>query len=134
MDIEIFTLCDAATDYAGKINILGAFDTIYAKSFPATHPQCAIALRMRFRRIEEGQHRIKLNFVDEDGHSIIPPLDTNVDVKFKENQQSTTRNMILYLQRVTFKNPGIYSIDLAIDGRQEKSLPLIVERVPEKKL
>ncbi len=129
MDIEIFTLCDAATDYSGRLNILGAFDTIYANSFPATHPQCSVALRIRFSKIEEGPHKVKVNFVDEDGRAIIPPFNLDIDVGFGENRQSVTRNMILCLHGIVFKNPGIYAVDLAIDGRQERSLPLTVEKI-----
>ena len=34
MNIEAFLLCDAATDQQGKLNILGAFDNLYAKKIP----------------------------------------------------------------------------------------------------
>ena len=48
MNIQVAVLCDAATDDQGKLNILGAFDTINALTLPAIHPQCAIALRVTF--------------------------------------------------------------------------------------
>ena len=51
MNIEAFLLCDAATGHQGKLNVLGAFDTIYAKQLPVIHPACAIALRIRFTKI-----------------------------------------------------------------------------------
>ncbi len=55
MKIEIFTLCDAATtDAAGKLNILGSFDRLNAVQAPITHPQCALAIKLRFERVEEG--------------------------------------------------------------------------------
>ena len=42
MNIEVFSLCDAATvDVAGKLNVLGAFDTIGTGSMPTVYPQCA---------------------------------------------------------------------------------------------
>ena len=31
MNIQVAVLCDAATDENGKLNLLGAFDTIYAE-------------------------------------------------------------------------------------------------------
>jgi hypothetical protein len=43
MNIQVAVLCDAATDDNGKLNLLGAFDTIYARELPAIHPQCAVA-------------------------------------------------------------------------------------------
>ena len=48
MNIQVAVLCDAATDDNGKLNLLGAFDTIYTQQLPAVHPQCSIALRVTF--------------------------------------------------------------------------------------
>ena len=80
MEIESFVLCDAATDYRGKLNILGTFDTINAGELPIIWPHCALALRIRFSKIEEGEHRVQISFMDEDGRSIMPPLDGTVRV------------------------------------------------------
>ena len=55
MRLEIFSLCDAATADFGKLSMLGVFDTIWAIKIPAVHPQCAIALRVRFEKIERGR-------------------------------------------------------------------------------
>ena len=52
MNIEVFSLCDAATIEGGKLNMLGAFDTIMAEKVPVVHPQCTIALRLRFNASE----------------------------------------------------------------------------------
>lgn len=130
MDIEVFALCDAATETGGKLNILGAFDCLYAQKFPVMHPQCSVALRIRFSRIEEGGHRIKINFVDEDGKSILPSLNANVEIKFKEEQHYVVSNLILNIHNLKIEKAGPYSIDLAINGKSEKSLPLFVRHVP----
>ena len=57
----------------GKLNVLGAFDTIYTPQMPAVHPQCAVALRVTFTPGDEGPHKLKLNFVDADGHASCRP-------------------------------------------------------------
>ena len=131
MEIEIFVLCDAATDYRGKLNILGTFDTIHAREFPVVWPHCALALRIRFSQIEEGEHRVRISFMDEDGGSILPPLDGKVQVRFGPDAKTLPTNMILNMERLKLETPGEYSIHLAIDGRQEKSLPLYL-RLREK--
>ncbi|MBN1672034.1 MAG: hypothetical protein JXR37_13430 [Kiritimatiellae bacterium] len=128
MDIELMTLCDAATESAGKLNMLGAFDSIFVAKFPATHPQCAIALRMRYARIEEGEHQIRITMVDEDGHAVFPGFDFKVKVKCPIDQDSVLTNIIMNIQSLKFTKEGRYSIDLAVDGRHEKSLPLTVKR------
>lgn len=125
-EIESFVLCDAATDYRGKLNILGTFDTIHAGELPIMWPHCALALRIRFSKIEEGEHRVQISFMDEDGRSIMPPLDGTVRVRFGPNVCTLATNLILNIERIKLEKAGEYSIHLAIDGRQEKSLPLYI--------
>jgi Family of unknown function (DUF6941) len=132
MEIETFVLCDAATDYRGKLNILGTFDTIHGGELPVVWPHCALALRVRFSKIEEGEHRVRISFIDEDGQAILPPLDGMVRVAFGPNSRTMATNLILNMERIKLEKQGEYSIHLAIDGREEKSLPLYL-RLREKK-
>ena len=126
MDIEIFALCDAATDTVGKLSILGTFDTITAGALPIIHPHCALAVRMRFSRIEEGEHKVRINISDADGHLVLPGLEGNMSIKFGPNDSTAVTNFVLNIDRLKFDKPGEYSINLAVDGRQERSLPLFV--------
>jgi hypothetical protein len=130
MDIQIAALCDAASDYGGKLCLLGAFDTITAPQFPSMHPQCAIALRIVFEKIEEGQHKLRLGFVDDDGRALMPPIDMPVKVGVPPDSSFISQNIIVSIQGLKFDRPGTYSIDLAIDGRHEASIPLSVRLVP----
>lgn len=130
MTIQTAVVCDAATDYAGKLNILGTFDTIFAQKLPAMHPQCSVALRIVFERIEEGPHKLRMNFVDEDGKSIMPNVDVPVEVGVPPDAHFVSRNFILNIQQLKFDKYGLYAIDIAIDGRQEISIPLSVKEMP----
>ena len=128
MNVEIFTLCDAATvDTAGKLNILGSFDHLNAAAEPIVHMQCALALKLRFERVEEGQKKFRLAFVDLDGTAVMPPLEGTVQVQFQGNDSSSTVSMALGIQQLKLPKFGEYSIDLAIDGRHEASIPLFVK-------
>jgi hypothetical protein len=126
MNIQIAVLCDAATDYGGKLNILGTFDTIITSQLPAVHPQCSIALRLAFTKIEEGAHKVKMNFVDEDGKLVMPSIDMPVDVVVPNELNFLVRNFVINIQQLKFERPGQYSIDVAVDGRHETSIPLLV--------
>ena len=127
MDIEVFSLCDAATiDAAGKLNILGAFDTIWIGSMPAVYPACTIATRIRFENIERGEHRITVSFIDLDGKSIIPTANGVIKIDFPSEQRSGSASSVLNIQMLKLEKYGEYSIDLAVDGRSEASLPLFV--------
>lgn len=123
MNLEVFALCDAATDSHGKLNILGAFDCIRARQTPVAHPQCAVAARLRFYRGEEGTHEVRLNVVDADGKPIIPPLNAKVNIQKIAEDDSTAANLILNLHRVRLPTMGTYSVDLFVGGQHLGSLP-----------
>jgi len=127
MQIEIFALCDAAIADLGKLSMLGAFDTIGVIKTPAVHPQCTIALRVRFEKIERGEHKVAVHFVDIDGRNVIPPAQGAITINFPEEQSSGSANLILNIQGLKLERIGEYSIDLAIDGQQKASLPLFVK-------
>ncbi len=126
MNIEAFLLCDAATDQQGKLNVLGAFDTIWTKKLPAIHPACSVVTRIRFAKIEDGNHSVKIQIIDQDGRNIGPKLEGSISVKTAPNLDSSVANLILNIQRLEFKQYGQYRIDLAIDGDVRASLPLRV--------
>ena len=131
MKVEIFTLCDAATtDAAGKLNILGSFDRLNAKDAPVTHAQCALAIKLRFERLEEGQKRIRIAFVDSDGASVMPTVETTTQVQFQAADSSATASIVLNIQQLKLPKFGEYSIDLAVDDRHEASVPLLVSKAP----
>ena len=130
MTIQVAVLCDAATDDNGKLNLLGAFDTIITHQLPAVHPQCSIALRVTFTSGNEGTRKLKLNFVDADGRSIMPGMEIPVQVVMPEDSHFVTRNFIVNIQQLKFDEPGLYSIDISLDDSQAASIPLLVKHVP----
>jgi len=130
MNFQIAVLCDAATDDNGKLNLLGAFDTIYARELPAIHPQCSVALRVTFFSGDEGKHTLRLNFVDADGRSIMPNFPTiPVEVTLPEDVHFGTRNFIVNIQALKFDEPGVYSVDIALDEQSQASIPLLVKHL-----
>lgn len=126
MKIEVFALCDAAVDYSGKLSLLGAFDGIFAAETPVVHPQCAIALRLRVSRVEEGKHQLVLNFIDADGRPVMPNVNANFEVRIPQERESIAVNLVLNIHQLKFANFGEYAVDLAIDNQQAASLPLLV--------
>ena len=131
MNVQVAVLCDAATDDNGKLNLLGAFDTIFTQQLPAVHPQCSIALRVTFFSGDEGKHTLRFNFVDADGHSIMPDFPPiPVEVVLPEDMHFGTRNFIVNIQQLKFENPGLYSIDVSLDSHPQASVPLLVKLNP----
>lgn len=131
MKIEIFALCDAATENRGKLNLLGTFDQIYAGKMPVIHPACAIALRLRFDKIEEGKHKVNLQLVNPDGKPIIHGMEGEVHPRMGEDIESVAVNLILNFQHLKFEEFADYQITLAIDDAAKATLPLRVREVPK---
>jgi hypothetical protein len=130
MNIQTAVLCDAATEDNGKLNLLGAFDTIYAPQLPAVHPQCAVALRVTFMPGDEGQHQLALNFINADGRSIMPNFPAiPVEVALPEDVHFLTRNFIVNIQQLKFAEAGMYSVDVRLDDEPRASIPLMVKMI-----
>jgi hypothetical protein len=127
MNIQIAVLCDAAADYNGKLNILGAFDTIITPQLPAEHPQCSVAMRFTYMSQDEGQHRLRLAFVDADGRNIMPPIDIPVNVQLPEDSHFVTSNYVVNIQRLRLNQAGLFSIDAFLDDSLVISMPLLVK-------
>jgi hypothetical protein len=129
MTIQVAVLCDAAADYNGKLSLLGTFDTIFSPVIPTQHPQCAVAVRIGFERMEEGPHTLEVSFVDEDGHPIMREMKLPGEVVFPPEATFASRNFIVNIQQMVFAKEGLYSVNLAMDGNALCSIPLVVKRI-----
>jgi hypothetical protein len=131
MKVEIFSLCDfASTDASGKLNIIGVFDAVNAREVPATHGLCALAIRIRFDKIEEGLKKFKISFVDSDGNPVMAAVEMQIQVQIPSPLQQGNVQVVFLIPQIKFLNFGEYEIDLAIDGRQEASTPINVRQLP----
>ena len=130
MNVQVAVLCDAATDDNGKMNLLGAFDTIYAQQLPAVHLQCAVALRVTFAADDEGKRKLKLNFINADGRAIMPAIEVPVAVALPDDAHFLTRNFIVNIQQLKFAEAGLYSMDVRLDDKSQASIPLLVKNLP----
>lgn len=132
MELEIFTLADFAQDNNTKLTVVGTFDSIYAPAFPATHPSCYVASRMRFGASEVGEHEFKLTLTDSDGKEIIQPITGNINVGPAPNGQASTINIIINFAQLQFSKEGRYSFQLYIDGEWRSGLGLNLHPMPAK--
>ncbi len=129
MNVEVFAMCDAANGADQKLSMLGAFDCIYAAQVPVSHARCDIVIRLRFNRIEEGVHEVRVNLVDLDGHLIVPSWHRKLAVQFGGDEESRASNLIIHAEKLPLKHFGAYSIELALDGRHTASLPFFVKEL-----
>ncbi len=112
MKVEIFTLCDAATSHGGKLNILGSFDMIIIKQTPIVYPSCSVAIKLRIEKIEEGNKKLRISFVDADGKYILTGLYTSYVYK-----------PVFFISHLPPPILLITSIKIKLGGKSEMSYP-----------
>ena len=131
MQVQIAALCDSAAVYQDKLCLMGAFDTIGTRQFPAVHPYCSLALRIIFNDTDEGKHQLKISLIDEDGRNLLPKIESNLDIRIPENMFFATTNLVINLQGMKFEKGGQYSIDAMLDGNIIARVPLQVVQVQQ---
>ena len=127
MNLEIFTICDAATVSGGKLNILGAFDTITSGEIPVVHRALAIVIRLRGKTGDIDNHKISLIAVDEQGDNKFPNIVT--DFFFRKSEDvSNAVNFIMNIQDLKFEKLGTYYIKLKVDDNILGEIPLFIKQ------
>ncbi len=127
MTVQLATLCDSASDYQGKLCLLGAFDTLCSREFPVVHPQCSLVVRMIFEPEDAGRHPFIIRCFDPAGQECLPPFDPVVEVVFPSNfVPFVTRNIVLNLQRLRVERPGVYRWVIQLGEATLASIPLRV--------
>lgn len=133
MEIEIFTLCDHAQDFNGKLAIIGTFDSVYAPQFPFTHPACCIAGRLRFSDKEAGAHKFELRLIDDMGKDITERLEGTLEINKPAIGFHSTINFVFNFSQLVFDKPGRYSFEMYIDDEWRSGLPLMIVK-PESRM
>ena len=134
MIVQIATLCDSASDYNGKLCMLGAFDMLCARQFPVVHPSCTLVIRLMFLPADAGRLSFRVRCLDSSGQEVLKPLplEPAVDVVFPSAfVPFVTRNIILNLQNIRFERPGLIHWQLEQDAKVVATVPLRVTQFDE---
>ncbi|NIR43904.1 MAG: hypothetical protein GWN99_08055 [Gemmatimonadetes bacterium] len=130
MEIDLAVVADAANvSQEGKLNVMGVFDTIWAREFPFRHAAMVFVLRVRADFTEQGDHGLVVRLMDADGGQLF-----KAEGPLKVPQGTPGRplkpHVILGLAGITFQRPGDYSFEVMLDGDHLKSIPLHVMKAP----
>lgn len=128
MHVEIFSLCEFARMYGGRLVLSAPFDHIAAPSAPIQQ-MCSVAIRVRFELSEVGECPFRFNVIDADGQSVIPPLQGNARIVAQPGQLTSCLTMAIGMN-LTLPKPGRYSVRFALRGMEIASLPLEVLLAP----
>jgi len=131
MQVPFAVIADGANiSREGKLNILGMFDTIYARAFPVTHAEMKLVLRIEAAPSEAGKkHLVEIKLVDEAGQSVLG-MKATVVPRPAPHGRTLRMDQVLSLRNVTFKKPGKYFFSVLIDDEQKAAVGLRVAEAP----
>ena len=136
MKIDIFTLCDFASVYGGKICIMGVSEVVLANQFPANISSVLIAVKLRAETGDEGDRLIKTSITDQDGGTLVSGAERIFKVSgFKNEPNSVEIRAHFYAdqyQNFQIPLPGEYSVQLLIDGNHAASIPIYFLPSPQR--
>ncbi len=131
MEIDLAVVADAANvSQEGKLNILGVFDTIWARELPFRHASMVFVLRARADFTEQGQHQLEVRLIDADGGQLFKAEGPLV-VPGGVPGRALKPHVILGLAGVNFQKSGDYSFEVIVDDQHLKSVPLYVMQTPQ---
>ena len=113
----------------GKLNVLGIFDTIYAREFPTTHAQMQLVIRFEAPPAEAGTTRQVEVQLAREGGEVLFALPGAMKVMQREPGEPVRLDHMLTLNNVTFDGPGRYVFRVAVDGAVQALVPLRVEQI-----
>jgi hypothetical protein len=122
-------------DYAnlsidGKLNIMGIFDTITARSFPAVHMDARLVVRFESDVSDRGGTKdLGIELHDADGNVLLSAhrqLDIPTDAPL-----TAALDHILELKLLRFDHAGDYAFRILVDGQLEGRVVVHLRQVPE---
>lgn len=130
MELDFALIADAANvSQEGKLNILGIFDTIWAREFPVRHAAMVFVLRVKADFTDQGSHSLEVRLLDADGEQLFR-AEGPMQVPGSAPGRPVKPHVIMGLSGVSFRAPGDYSFEVSIDGHHLKSVPLFVMEAP----
>jgi len=127
MEVLTALLADAAnTGEGGKLNVLGIFHVIQAPNFPTIHHHMTLAMEFRGAPQDKGRSfKAEIQLLDPDGRQVMQfPAQINVDRAAPELQPILP--FVLNLQNVAFSTAGNYRFEVAIDGKFQTEISLLL--------
>ena len=119
MEVAYALLADSGNVTAnGKLNLLGAFNVIYARRFPAYHPAMVLAFSFRAEYEDRSKvHKVELTLIDEDGQQLLR-WDAEVEVGPLAPGQFAQLPQIIGMNGLRIPKAGRYRFNIHIVGRE----------------
>lgn len=119
---------NAIEDKGGKISIIGIFDRIRSKQFPAVHSNSVLV--GNFEVLDLKVSHVTLNILLEDSKgTIIGPKDVKLEIDSSPTMNK--HNFILFLKALPFEKDGNYKFRITANSEPLCECPFTVEKINE---
>ena len=116
-------LCDdIRREDNGKFILLGLFETIGSKVFPAAHPTIYV---MNCWSSGLGEFKQRTRILDVKGKILVQDEETS----FALGSLKAKHRVIARFNNLLLSSPGEYSVEVLLDGDLKVRYPLIVEQI-----
>ena len=123
-NLQFSVVCDdVKREDNGKFLLLGLFEAISAKKFPATHPTLFIMDRWCKG---EGKFSQKLRIVNSKDRAIVFQTD---DQPFELSDIDAHHTLISKVNNIVFPSPGKYWVEILLGGDLVLNYPLILKEI-----
>jgi hypothetical protein len=128
MELDFAFLADAATvDASGKLSVLGVFDRIRAREFPARHGRIVLVMRLAAGPEDVGEHEVAIRLRSPERQEVLR-VDGQVRVGVPPPSDDRIRiSQVLNLDGIVFPRPGRFHFEIRLDGDEVARLPLVLE-------
>lgn len=124
MRTTILTLCDFAKEYNGQLSITGTFNQIRSSVFPTEPLTFFIAMQFFLKKDIVGDHIVSLTVKNNaTGLDLLKPQEFKLNIAASEAgnlDEALITNLILNLEKVSFKEPGSFNIKVVSDGNVQE--------------
>jgi hypothetical protein len=120
--IKLALLCDYAfRTQDNKLCIIGVFSQISVAEMPGGSPPFFVVISLG---LEVGTHHVHFGLVDPMGQQALPDAPT-FDVEVETAGADT--DLLLQFNGLPLQRPGIYQVQLFVEGRLIHSIPMSVQ-------
>ncbi len=109
--LKAMLVCDQAIrdEFTHKFSVIGIFDKILARTFPATHPQLTVYARITDA---EGEYNFRLELINLENNQKLGEGTLAAEV----NDRMEMYTLIFNLHGLQFQSPGSYEFRLFSDS------------------
>lgn len=134
METRLLLLADYASleAHTGKLNIIGAFNKIYAQRFPTAHQMMYLVVRIGAELGEFNTERqLEVMLFDEDGQESWRTPNLPFTIPMPAGGRIGEFNAVLALQLMMFEHAGRYEFRVYVDHDLKGVIPLDLELLPQ---